>query len=124
MGGEIIYKEESYILTSCAFAVFNDMGYGHHERIYGQGYAIELTEKSIPYKKELYMPVLHKGVHVSKYYLDFLVWNKIVVELKVGNEFHTNHVKQVLTYLRQTNTKLGIIYLFTPNGVEFKRIVM
>ena len=124
MGGvPLLYPKESYDLVGCAYAVYNSMGYGHHERNYQRGYAIELDAKRFPYEKELCIEVKHKGVYVGRYFLDFLIDGKIVVELKVGNEVHPSYIKQVLTYLRMTNKRLGIIFLFTPEGLHYRRVV-
>ena len=123
VGSQVLFPKESYELVGCAYAVFNSMGYGHHERNYQRGYTLELDEKGYHYKKELCVKVTHKGIIVGRYFLDFLVNNIIVVELKVGREFYANHIKQVLSYLKATNKRLGIIFLFTPKGIEYKRIV-
>lgn len=119
----LVYPEESYALVGCAYAVYNSMGYGHHERNYQRAYALELADRKFCFEKELCVEVRHRGVYVGKYFLDFLVDEKIVVELKVGSEFHPNYIKQVLTYLHITNKRLGIIFLFTPEGLKYRRIV-
>ncbi len=123
MEGTLIYPKESYDLVGCAYAVFNAMGYGHYERNYQKAYAIELGLKNYKFSRELKVNVNYRNNIIGHYFLDFLVDNKIVIELKVGNDFHSNHIKQVLTYLKATNRKLGIIFLFTPDGLLYRRIV-
>jgi GxxExxY protein len=122
-GGGLIFPKESYDLVGCAYEVFNAMRYGHHERNYQRAYAIELGLKDYKFVRELKVSVNYRNNIIGHYFLDFLVDNKIVVELKVGNEFHGNYIKQVLTYLKATNRKLGIIFLFTPTGLFYRRIV-
>jgi len=126
MEEKILYKEESYELIGIAYAVYNSLGYGHHERVYGDAYQIELRDRAFLFKRERCTKILHKGKEVGTYFLDFLVKKEhlIVVELKVGIEFHDRYKKQVLQYLHATGIRLGIIFLFTPSGVEFKRIVL
>jgi GxxExxY protein len=58
-----------------------------------------------------------------EYFLDFLVENKIVVELKVASNFHPKHLSQVLGYLRAKNLRIGLILLFTKNGLKIKRVM-
>jgi GxxExxY protein len=55
--------------------------------------------------------------------LDFLVENKIVVEIKKGNRFSKRHIDQVIEYLKASNLKLAILINFGTQGVTFKRIV-
>lgn len=60
---------------------------------------------------------------LGKYFIDFLVENKIVLEIKKGNRFSRRDIEQVYAYLKLTNLKLGIIANFTNNGIKFKRII-
>lgn len=122
-GVDLIYPKESYDLVGCAYTVFNAMRYGHYERNYQKAYAIELGLKNYKFSRELKVNVNYRNNIIGHYFLDFLVDNKIVIELKVGNDFHSNHIKQVLTYLKATSRKLGIIFLFTPDGLLYRRIV-
>lgn len=119
----MVYPRESYELVGCAYAVYNSMKYGHHERNYQRAYALELQKKGFRFIKEFKVDIIHLGKYVGRHLLDFLVEDSIVVELKVANEFYSNHIKQVLTYLKITNRRLGIIFLFTPEGIKYKRIV-
>ena len=119
----LIFPKESYDLIGCAYAVFNKLKFGHQERIYQKAYATELKELGYQFQKEVFVPIEYSGEHIGKYFLDFLINNEIVIELKVANEFHPIHVKQVLTYLKSTNKKLGILILFTSTGIKYKRIV-
>lgn len=65
----------------------------------------------------------YKGAIVGNYFLDFLIENKIVLELKKGDRFSKKDIEQVYAYLKVTGLKLGIIANFTGKGVKFKRIV-
>ncbi|TSC75343.1 MAG: hypothetical protein G01um101430_438 [Parcubacteria group bacterium Gr01-1014_30] len=55
--------------------------------------------------------------------MDFVIDNKIVLELKKGERFSKKHIEQVYAYLKAANLELGIIAYFTKQGVRFKRIV-
>jgi GxxExxY protein len=57
------------------------------------------------------------------YILDFLYEDKIVIELKQGENFSRQDFKQIYAYLRATNLKLGLLIHFTRTGIKFKRIV-
>lgn len=120
---DLIYPKESYDLVGYAYSVFNSLRFGHYEIFYQRAYAQELLEKRYKFVREHKVRVMYKGKKVGSYSLDFLVENKIVVELKVADDFYPLHIKQVLTYLRATGKRLGIIILITPDGIRYKRLV-
>jgi len=70
---------------------------------------------------------MNKGIYdnklIGKRILDFLVEEKIVVEIKKGNRFSKPHIDQVLEYLKINNLKLAILINFGSEGVMFKRII-
>ncbi len=121
--GKIIFKKESYDLVGCAYSVYNSLGYGFHEKYYQRAYAIELEKIGYYHTREVKVDVIYNKNKIGKYYLDFLVNNLIIVEIKVGSNFYFTHIRQVLSYLKVTNKKLGIIILFTPQGIRIKRII-
>lgn len=77
----------------------------------------------VKYKQQVPYKLTFKGEVVGKYYLDFLVEDKIVLELKKGNYFSKRNIEQVKEYLRATDMKLAILANFTQNGVKFLRIL-
>jgi GxxExxY protein len=122
-GDHVIFPELSYELVGIAFSVFNELGFGHHEKYYQRAFAVSLKEKNIAFKEQLYHPLKFREKLIGKFYLDFLVDDKIIVELKKGHHFSKQHLDQVHQYLKATGLKLGIIFTFTPDGVAFKRIL-
>jgi len=69
------------------------------------------------------VPLKFNDKIVGKYYLDFLIEDKIVLELKRGNIVAVNNIDQVKGYLSALNLKLAIIASFTFNGVKINRIL-
>jgi len=67
--------------------------------------------------------LIFKGKVIGKVYLDFLVDDKIVLEIKRGYYYSKKNMEQVLNYLKMTNKKLAILANFTPKGVKFIRIL-
>lgn len=119
---DILYKELSYKIVGCAFEMYNTVGFGYLEKHY-QAILAQIFDKStIRYKKELFGRIVINDRIIAKYYLDFLVEDKVIVELKVAKDFYDKHVSQVLTYLKAHNLKLGIIVLITKDGIKIKRI--
>jgi GxxExxY protein len=79
---ELIYKKERYEIIGCAFDVFNKLGYGHKELFYEKALTQEFEERKIPFQEQVEMRGIYKKKDLGIYRLDFLVYNKIVVELK------------------------------------------
>ena len=121
---DLLYAELSYQVMGVLFEVFKELGPGHKEKYYENAVAEGLKSKHIPFKEQLYVPLAFKGTVVGKYFLDFLVDGKVVLELKKGDMYSSKqHIEQVLSYLKANALKLGIIAQFTSSGVKYRRIV-
>jgi len=120
---ELIHPQLSYEIIGTVFEVYNQLKYGHQERVYQRAFAEELSKKKIPFKRELYHPIVYNGKKISRYYLDFLIDDKIVVELKVANDFYQKDINQIISYLKAKNLRLGILILFTKDGIKYRRIL-
>ncbi|OGD65431.1 hypothetical protein A3F08_00150 [Candidatus Berkelbacteria bacterium RIFCSPHIGHO2_12_FULL_36_9] len=96
---EIIYKELSYQINGCAYEMYNKVGFGYREKHYQSILAEIFRSKNIKFKKELLGKLTFNGKIIARYFLDFLVEGKIVVELKIANDFYTKHINQVISYL-------------------------
>lgn len=119
---EILYKNLSYKVVGCAYEMYNQVGFGYREKHYQRIFAEILRENGLEYKKELLGRLIFKDKIIARFYLDFLVENKIVVELKVANDFYIQHINQVISYLKANKLKLGIIILITRKGIRTKRL--
>jgi GxxExxY protein len=120
---DLIYPELSYQIIGILFNVYNDLGGGCHERYYQKAVALGLKECSLTFREQVYLPLNFRGIKVGNYYLDFLIENKIILEIKKGEKFTRKNIEQVYNYLKVANLKLGIIANFTKTGLRFKRIL-
>lgn len=120
---KIIHKELSYKIMGCIYEMYNQAGFGYQEKHYQRILAEIFKNAGLKFKKELIGRIIFNDKIMAKYYLDFLVEDKIVVELKVVNDFYTQHINQVLTYLRAQNLKLGILVLIAKEGIKSKRLI-
>lgn len=120
---DIIYKELSYKIVSCVYEMYNQVGFGYQEKHYQRILAEIFAIKKLKFKEELMGRIIFNGKIIARYFLDFLIDDKVIVELKVVNGFYTQHTNQVLTYLKAHNLRLGILFLITKDGIEYKRIV-
>lgn len=121
---ELVHPELSYRVMGVLFEVFKEFGAGHKEKYYENAIAESLKAAGISFAQQLYVPLLFKGKLVGKYFLDFLIDGKIVLELKKGDMYSSKkHIDQVLSYLKANNLQLGILAQFTSEGVKYRRIV-
>lgn len=89
------------------------MGPGLLESVYEEVLFYELTRIGLHVEKQKTLPVVWKDVKLDLgYRTDLIVENKVIVEIKSVEEIHPVHPKQVLTYLRLTNLKLGLLINF------------
>ncbi len=120
---KLVYPELSYKLIGIAFKIFNSLQYGHQEKYYQKAFEIELKKERINYEREKEVKLNYSGEKIGKYYLDFLIEDKIILELKVLADYRYKNLRQVLEYLLETNKKLAILVYFTSTGIKYRRIV-
>ena len=120
---DLVYPELSYEIVGWAFEVFDELGPGHSEKSYQRALAIALRAKDLQFKEQVYYKLKFRDEIVGRGYLDFLVDEKVILELKKDVNFSKTHMEQVLNYIKLSKLKLGILLNFTKEGVKFKRIV-
>jgi GxxExxY protein len=120
---DLVYPELSYEIIGCAYEVLDELGPGHMEKIYQKALAIVLSTKNIKFKEQVYYPVKFRSKLIGKGFLDFLIEEKIIVELKKDNRFSKTNIEQVFNYLKLSGLSLAILINFTKEGIKFKRII-
>ncbi len=120
---DLIYKDLSYKVIGILYKTFNELGYGYQEKYYQKAIASLLKRDLLKFKEQLYVPITFNGDKIGSYFLDFLIDDKIILEIKKGKQFYKKDIEQVYAYLKQYDIKLGILARFTKDGVKIKRIV-
>lgn len=120
---EIVFPELSYAIIGAAFRVYNELGWGMTEKEYQKAPANELTALGISFQREVYIPLEYRSTNIGRYFADFIIEKKILLELKVVSRLGYTHVKQVLRYVRRSNLRLGILLYFTKEGIKYRRIL-
>ena len=82
-----------------------------------------MKKLNINFAREVHMPMKYNNVKIGRYFADFIIDGKILLELKVVPRFGYIHCRQVLEYLKQSKIKLGILVYFTRDGVKHRRIL-
>ncbi|MCX5750205.1 MAG: GxxExxY protein [Candidatus Saganbacteria bacterium] len=119
----LIHGELSYRVVGILYAVHSALGSGFQEKYYQRAIRQILEKEKIPYLEQVRTELIVYGVSIGRYYIDFIIENKIVLEIKAKNYFSQKDIKQVLGYLKKSGLELGILAAFTPDGLKFKRIL-
>lgn len=114
-------------IIGCAINVHKALGPGLLESAYEECLAYEMKDSGLKTKRQVPVPVVYKEVKLEAgYRLDILVEDKIIVEVKAVEALHDVHLAQVLTYLKLTGCKLGLLMNFNvaqmTKGV--KRVIL
>ena len=123
---EILYKEESYQLMGVCFEVYKENGSGFVEPIYHECLEIEFELQGVPAVHHPHLPLTYKGRPLKRsHQADFVVYGKILLEVKAAKALDDNHRAQVVNYLKATGLKLGILVNYGRiGGLEWERIVL
>ncbi len=119
-------NELSHLILQCAFTVHSELNPGLLESAYEECLAYELQQHGLIVEKQKALPLVYKSVKLDAgYRLDLLVNNKVVVEIKSVEAFSEVHMAQVITYLKLSGCKLGLLINFNVKSLKegIKRIV-
>src|SRR3989339_830632 len=120
---ELLYEDLTYRIRKCLFAVRKNLGLGHKEILYQNALEAEFKKEKLAFEKEKTMSVMYEGKKIGVYRPDFVVEDKIIIELKALKFIGKNEKTQVWTYLKGSNYKLALLANFSPSDVEIERIV-
>ncbi len=120
------HKELSYKLVGIFFNIANNYGNAHKELIYQNALDEELTELEIPFKREIEINIfsVKSNKKLGKYRADFLIDNKIIVEVKALKFIPSKLEQQIFKYLKSTPFELGYLVNFGSNNLFFKRYIL
>ena len=121
---EIIYKEESYTIIGICMEIHNQLGHGFSEIVYKDALEFEFNKNGIFFEREKEYLVYYKGNLLKhNFYADFVVYNKIILEVKCAISISDEHIAQTINYLKVSDCKLGLIINFARGKMEYKRIL-
>ncbi|HEU5289916.1 MAG TPA: GxxExxY protein [Cyclobacteriaceae bacterium] len=132
---EYKYSELTGKIIGCAMEVHRVLGNGfqaclpkgstarRQEVIYQRALALELGAQNIEYAREFEMPIQYKENHIGTRRVDFLVEEKISVEIKAVIKPEDVHLAQAINYLEAYNLEAGLLLNFGSKSLEFKRVI-
>ena|SRR5688500_11450652 len=106
-------NEIAKIVVNICFGLHKKYGPGLFESVYEEILCYELNKLNVEFKRQRGIPLVHEAIKLEAgFRADVILENKVIVEIKSVDELAEIHYKQVLTYLRLTNLKLGLLINF------------
>ena len=121
-GADVLHPELSYKIMEIVFQVHNTLGLGFTEDIYEEATVHDLETQGTPFERQKTIQVKYKGRVVGPYRLDLIIDGKIILELKAVSTLNDVFKQQLLSYLKATGLRLGILVNFGGKRVESVRI--
>ena len=119
-------NELTYEIRGAIFDVYNELGPGLLESVYEEAMAFELKERGLEVERQVEVPIIYKGNELkTPLRLDLIVNNQVIVELKSVEEMKPVFAKQLLTYLKLLDKRVGLLVNFNTSNIResIKRIV-
>jgi GxxExxY protein len=111
-------NEISYLVRGACFKISKTLGPGLLESVYESALAYELRQKECNVKQQIPIPVVYGNVKLETgFRLDLLVNDLVIIEVKSIDVLSDIHYKQLLTYLKLTNLKLGLLINFNTTKI-------
>ena len=121
---DILFKEESYKIVGACFEVHNILGHGFKEAVYKDALELEFQKVDVPYQREKAYTMFYKEQKLKHYFIaDFVVYDSIILEIKIGNYIGDPYLKQTLNYLKASGLRLGMIINFGKPSLEYQRVI-
>ena len=119
-----LYEEDTYKNIGALIEVHKNLGKGFSEIVYKDAFEYELKKNKISFEKEKEYLVQYKDIILNhKFYADFVVLDKIILEIKSTYSLHEKHISQCLNYLHVSGHRLAILVNFNKTSLEYKRII-
>jgi GxxExxY protein len=120
---KVLYKDLSYKIVGCFYEVYNTLGPAHKEQVYQEALKIAFIEQKIPFEEQKHIRIRFKDRIVGTYEPDFVIDNKIIIEIKSVLSMPKVFEKQLYYYLRGTSYKLGYLVNFGNEHIDIRRRV-
>jgi GxxExxY protein len=115
----------TYAIIGAAIEVHKELGRGFLEPVYHEAMQIELLARSIPFAREVTLPVWYKSQRLrSEYRADFVCFDKVIVELKALAALTGHEEAQVINYLKATGHEVGLLINFGAASLQYRRLIL
>jgi len=118
-------QKETYQIIGICMEVHRILGQGLLEIVYKDAIEFEFKKNAIPYKREKKYEVEYKGMILPHhFYADFVVFDKIILEVKAQKGIVEEHYSRIINYLAISKCPLGLIVNFGENSLITKRVIL
>lgn len=123
--GDFYLKEETYKIIGLCMEVHKILGKGHSEVVYKDALEYEFRLNGIPYEREKTYRIAYKDIFLQrKYDADFVIFDKIIFEVKAISNLTISDTKQTLNYLACSKNKLDLLVNFGEDSLKYKRVIL
>jgi len=120
----LIHEELTHDILGVCMSVFNELGSGFLEPVYQEALDISLSDAHIPFVRETPLTIYFRGKPLEKkYFADFVVDGKIILELKAVQRILPEHKAQLMNYLKATKLPLGYVINFHGEKLTWDRVI-
>lgn len=118
-----LHADLTHKIIGCAMKMHRTLGNGFQEVIYQRCLAIELKKNNTNFLREQEMPIFYDNYEVGTRRVDFLIENKVMVELKALINLEDVHIAQAMNYLQAYHLDVGLLINFGAQSLQFKRVL-
>lgn len=118
-----LYKDLTYKIRGVLFDVRKKLGLGHKEQIYHSALEIELENAGLSFESKKNLPISYGDKKIGVYQPDFIIENKVLIELKALPKIAKQQEEQLWSYLKGCDYKLALLVNFGSGDLEIKRVV-
>jgi len=121
----LLYRDECFSIIGKCFEVHNNLGAGFLEIVYKDAIEYEFRKSGIPYEREKEYIVHYKDIILPhRFYADFVVYDKIILEVKGVSGIADEFIAQAVNYLKVSNNRLAFIMNFGEIKLNYRRIIL
>ncbi len=121
--GKLMHEELTYAIRGMLIDVYKTLGPGFREETYKTALSVEASRRGVSVAREVPIDVHYDGQIIDSYRLDLVVDGKVVLELKAIDELHPRHKAQLLSYLKASGMRVGLLVNFGGERLQVVRIV-
>ncbi|MDO9096563.1 MAG: GxxExxY protein [Candidatus Methanoperedens sp.] len=118
----MLYAEITDKIISSFYKVYNTLGYGFLEKVYENAMAIELKRADLKVLQQQNIKVYYEEQVVGDYFVDIIVNDQVIMELKAAEGLREENKAQLINYLKATNKEVGLLLNFGKKP-DFKRAI-
>ncbi len=121
---KFLLKEETYKIIGICMEVHNNLGAGFLEAVYKDALEYEFLKNNILFSREQNYKVAYKDIILPhSYTADFVVFDKIIIEVKAVKTIINEHIAQTINYLKVSENKVGLLINFGESKLKYQRLI-